>query len=404
MLFAPISVNPALIRPKDIFSILSNITLPVTRRFPLNISDSHFSTFISLCKLTTTIKFSTVIFIITIPILDIRDYDLYETYILPIEHGTYPTFLTNVNKYFLIDKSLSQYHTFPNKESCKHMWNKESLCSFHHFLISSNNCEYQIFMKQNATSCEYVTLPATYDVWEHLSDNQWLFASSKITTAELQFLDKESLTINLPRCGLLTIPYQAKLITEKHIFEGHNNYNITINHVIGNFSGFQPISLETTNTTFKMINFDISTLNDLEKRWTIEKNAIKAIKDKETQSWFMKLINYLGLTTSIILGLILLYLIIKIYRCLNPVVANSGVKISLNTTTPEYNNSSSGNLISKRLSRELNLASKNLDSIDEINENSVEPESVELTPKKKRVSFKRNASGRFSLKSPFMHF
>lgn len=84
LLFAPIGVNPALIQPWDIYQLLTNIKLPSNRRFPLNISDLHFSTFLSLYKLTTTIKFCTVIFIITIPILDTKDYDLYITHLLPI--------------------------------------------------------------------------------------------------------------------------------------------------------------------------------------------------------------------------------------------------------------------------------------------------------------------------------
>lgn len=89
-------------------------------------------------------------------------------------------------------------------------------------------------------------------------------------------------------------------------------------YLIGNFSAFQPLSLETTNVTFHMINFDINTLNNLEKHWNLEKEAIKSIKNEETQNWFFKLINYLGLTTSIIVGLILLYIIVKIYRCFHP--------------------------------------------------------------------------------------
>jgi len=113
ILFAPIRVNPALIQPRKIYSLLSNITLPPQRRFPLNITDSHFSSFLSLCKLETHLRFSTVIFVLTIPILDMREYTIYETHISPVpQEQHYVIFITNAQKYFILDSTQSLYKVF----------------------------------------------------------------------------------------------------------------------------------------------------------------------------------------------------------------------------------------------------------------------------------------------------
>ena len=102
ILFAPVRINPALIQPVRIYEILSEIKLPSDRQFPLSIQETQFATFLSLCKLEVHIKFSTVIFAITIPVLSKQEYFLYKTHVLPIQHlNNYATFLTNVNPYFI---------------------------------------------------------------------------------------------------------------------------------------------------------------------------------------------------------------------------------------------------------------------------------------------------------------
>lgn len=433
---APIRVNPALIQPQRMFSILSEIQLPSNRRFPLNISDSHFTTFLSLCKLETTIKFSTVIFIITIPILDTRDYKIYENHILPIRHlGSFSTFITNIEKHLLIDGNKTIYKPFSDISKCLKLWNSRYLCFFHNFRTHADTCEFQIFMNMNGTNCQSCSLPVSYEVWEHLDDNQWIFASIHPLKAELHQLDGTIIPLLLPLFGILTVPFQCSVKTPNHIFEGHSRYNVTLNHVIGNFSTFVSTSIETSNVTYEMINFDLSTLNDLQKRWATEKANIKAVQDLETTNWFIRLVHYMGIIQSIVIFSVMVLIGYKVYRWISPrdilpqqllpALGSSGVNLFMSPprTFPQVHPTRMTSSIKMGELPELPEKRLTLQPLDETDEeDTIEPKNDELNassssalpiqPSKsekvekpdKHVTFQRNKSGRFSMKSPFQLF
>jgi hypothetical protein len=70
-------------------------------------------------------------------------------------------------------------------------------------------CEFQVFMKQNTTACNTVTLSVSYKVWNQLHDNEWLFALSSPLTAEITSSIQETSSIQLPKIGILTIVNRA---------------------------------------------------------------------------------------------------------------------------------------------------------------------------------------------------
>lgn len=295
-------------------------------------TDSHFSTFLSLCRLTATIKFSTVIFSITIPILDTRNFTLHKVYPIPIPHVPYFTFIKGISTYFLIDSTRTLHTTF-DTNTCLQLWNEHFLCSINKFLKTFSTCAYQIFSNLNSTSCTTTTLPTTFEIWEQLADNQWLFSQSHTTLCQVIQPSGEQISTYLPLNGILTIPYQTTIFTDTHLFEGRIKYNLTLRHHIGNFSSFYPVTLEIPNLTLPLLDFNTKTLDSLEQRWNQEKQRIKDITRQEHTSTFFKFFYSLGLTQIIIIVIILLVIFFKLYKICKNKKNNSNINVIL-TTTP----------------------------------------------------------------------
>jgi hypothetical protein len=162
-----------------------------------------------------------------------------------------------------------------------------------------------------------------------------------------------------------------------------------------------------------MVNFDLHTINDLEKRWANKQAEICSIHDMETTNWFIWLVHYVGYVQFAVIVLITGLIGYKLYRCYNPKTIlpsaiGSGVNILMGTAQP----SPSPRAIVRRRSPsitstmdplvELQDVSQQLSltAIDEENETSssvsTSPTPHDFKPKSpKSVSFKRNQSGRF---------
>ena len=262
--------------------------------------------------------------------------------------------------------------------------------------------------------------------------------------------EHSSFPLQLPPLEILTVPYGTQVITPDHVFEGHSNFNMTLNHTVGSISQLPNISVETPKVTFHLADFDLQTIADLQDRWENEKSAIRSLHVDETQHWFLRLIHYLGYATSFLIVFVTLYLAFKVYRCYRPsspfrVLQTSmrenphqptGVNISLTTTEPVVRHSSAPSpaledIELPTIQRSFQALGSSSDTLPPAEKRRrtastdhvvpsihVEPPSPTLmdnqenplrprSPIVKRITdtaLRRNKSGRFPFPSPFLDF
>lgn len=333
ILVAPLEINPALITPAQIYRELANITLPRGRMFPLQLNDENFNIFLHSCTIVTKIKFNTIVFIISIPILEDKTYIYYHLHPIPI-HTLNPkffTFIRDTKPFLITDIQTSKYVTFDFNEKCKPLHVRYYLCYFHKFSRLNTACEMQLYTHTNSTACSYTTLPVNFEIWTRLQTDQWIFAQSTPSIVNVTS-HGHTMTTVLPQQGMLTIPFQTTIASRTHIFEGHDIYNTTALHVIGNFtltpSIFNITITDSLNISFPMINFDTLTIDHLEQQWNNEKRKVEQINLYDYQQTFL---HSLSAFQIVLLTLVLIVIIYLIYRCRR---SSSGGKVQISVNAP----------------------------------------------------------------------
>lgn len=211
-----------IINPTTLYNELKQIT---SLSLPIKIEPENIEYYYQIMDVKAFIKESTLVILIKIPIAQISEYNLFQVFPLPTPHknSSQISYITIDYPYLLSSRSKSQFALLKQLDKCIRL-NDLYICKHIDTMErrSTDICELEMFDLENQIipkSCKTTTIIAQPEIWQQVSENQWLFILSKLTKGTLLCntgADQEQV---LNGMGLLKITGDCRFITNNIILQ-----------------------------------------------------------------------------------------------------------------------------------------------------------------------------------------
>lgn len=294
-------IHPFLLTSSEIIDQAHSLTLPHNTFFPSNFTFNHLQSFIQHCTIHVHYRFRSILFVINLPLLSDKLYELYQ--FVPVPHPMKNNFILPVTskKFLLVDQQYSEYVLTYNNP-CTLLWPALYLCSEEEFTITMDSCEIQAFTRTNESACRYLPISPNFNIWTKINTNTWFFASSSPSIANI-FTPMSKYNATLPIAGLIEIPPGVTVTTSTSKFIGKSFYNTSTTRRLGYLNFSTPELLPQCDLTVNLTGLDPTSVNVLQQQWNVERQKYIARAENQTSKYRTYTVGVVQLTVIIAVSL-----------------------------------------------------------------------------------------------------
>lgn len=217
------SIHPSVITPNQIINELSHTVshLPDSLTYPFPLENKEAHKFLKIINIKTFSTNNQIGYLITIPLVNIEKYYLYNLIPLPtLNPNTHNyQFILPSFQYLTISDKRDLYSPLENLNTCQELGELHAICYATNPLFYLNSrpiCETQLIQHPVSLpeSCELRILKTNIEIWHKLSSpNTWLYVLPENTNVNLACSPATAINIKLSKTGTLKITSQCKLRT-----------------------------------------------------------------------------------------------------------------------------------------------------------------------------------------------
>ena len=205
-------IHPSLITPRELLNELRKAKqfLSNDKVFPLELSETNINILMNIFKNRLGYRNQKVIFEISLPIVNDKEYFAYKLIPLPIPYPnqlTYAYIQPNF-QYLLVSYNKLQYVQLNSLDECTIVLKDNYLCPVNAIYYANNKpiCEVKLFVntiKEIPKDCNTKTLFGNIEIWQNLKSNQWIFVLNR--PEKLTIICKEIKEEIIQNTGILTL-------------------------------------------------------------------------------------------------------------------------------------------------------------------------------------------------------
>lgn len=227
---------PSIITPKQLFSdLVGNYRfLPSSKQLPVPLTLDNIHILENISDVSSYYTNNKIIFVLQMPLVNTKEFDLYHTVPYPIALKTinntlYSTIIPST-KYLGITKDKSAYCKLNSLNTCKVINTQYYICEISNIYSTSAVpiCETEVISKALTSVpplCKTEFVNGNFETFHKLRNNQWIYMISQNSKITIECDDQDLSESSISGTGILTIPDNCiaycnnnKLIP-KHIVE-----------------------------------------------------------------------------------------------------------------------------------------------------------------------------------------
>lgn len=326
-------LHPSVITPTQLYQELTNNDrhLPRDTRIPVSLSLENIHVILNMSNVACYYFNNKLVFILQIPLAGTEDYHLYHNVALPVPHDVHKpnvySLIVPSSTYTAISKDKMSFCNLSNLSKCKSINSEFFLCEISTVLITSDNptCESELLTKTvNAipARCVTQTIASELDVWESLSNNQWIFVQSRSSKVSIDCGTSNLNEIIVYGVGILNVPRGCVVYTKStRLISTHNviNISIPIPHLDFNIINDSCCKLDIDKkhmpgnaSPILLQNINLDSLSSINKNEKIFSDLNKIIEEKPL---IIKYGTHFFSVYTIIVIIMIVYFSYKLYYC-----------------------------------------------------------------------------------------
>lgn len=318
------------IAPRTLLKELQN---SVKYELPLEPVWSNLEYYYKLISTKALMTDDKLIIVIKIPIVLSDSFDLYKIFPLPTQQKTNSqilSFVKNDFDYLIISRTRTKYLLLKSLTNVKEYKLGNYLCTEASTLQEGlqNSCETALFDITTTNIpklCSINTVYAEIEIWQPISNNQWLYILSEPTRCSILCNDNQDEDVLLQKTGILTINQNCKAHSNSYSLQPKFQiFNRTIETIFPKIDITQDdcCRFQTLNTSYlqstamrpiKITNIDLSELKFAQHRLTQFDEQLQAQLNKP---FFIQnestILHYFKIGLSILGSSIAVYIIHKL--------------------------------------------------------------------------------------------
>lgn len=328
-------IHSNLLSPKTLEEQLTNIKgkLPPNTQFPIRTSVDSISDLYKITKVVVVQYKDTLIFHLSIPIINSMEFIVYEVISLPIPIWENQYLMLDMkNEYLAIDKTHTKFFSInDNKlEKCISL-NDLYLCSNDQLINigqTEYSCEVQLFISPSRlpANCHTKILTARPTVWQKLrNENTWIYFVNNITITIPCQTVPQSFRVPIKGKGKITISPNCKIYTEHVLLLPSRQ--ITSN-MLTDFISIIPVNtasikypniskLQNIDLKHEIVHYNFKSLNDRAEELQSFQNRIDYETDKNNNKKMYTYTTVVVILTAITIVTIMFSFIVRLHKKLN---------------------------------------------------------------------------------------
>lgn len=241
-------LHPAILPPAQLYEELVDnyVHLPLGTKLPLNLELSNIHKLINVSSVVCFTLGNKIIFVLKIPLVSPRQYNLFHSIALPTPHvGIKPQYFSFVKpsyKYIAMTKDKSEYCNLSSLTECRIISDHEYICDVPSVYPSSANpsCESELLSTVVTTlpaQCKTDFIHGHIDLWKPISNNRWLFVQSVNNKLFIECSKQTITEMNIIGTGIFKSPENCIAYSKTtRLVPKLSNVNINVTIVQPDFS------------------------------------------------------------------------------------------------------------------------------------------------------------------------
>lgn len=328
-------LHPSMITPQQLFKELADNYqhLPNDLELPIKLDISSIHIMLSVSRIISYNTNNKIFFILQIPLVSLKEYVLFHTIALPTPHNyTKPysfSLILPSFKYIAMTKDKTQYCTLNDLKACEIITPGKRLCDVTTVYATDIRpiCESEFMSKvisEIPKYCETKFIYGSLDMWKSIENNKWIYVQSESNMVSIECRNSKLLEVQVLGTGILTVPINcigyckgANLIS-KYITTnisapiGFPDFNLINDTCCNAFKLNQSIS---NVAPIKLLTTD---LDDLKLNKQIFVKQLHNIDNALDSPHIVRYGTHYSVVTLLVVIFILLYLCLRIYKCIRP--------------------------------------------------------------------------------------
>lgn len=311
------SLHPSIITHQELKIELSNIKSNLKNsKLPFELDQEDLvNNYYSIINIKGYIRKEQIVFILEIPLVELKMYDYYKLYSLPVFQNTFYQIVIPKSPFLMINNE--QYGLI--NEQCKEVYPTNYLCNNEVIESISNNnpCEVNLInLSADYKNCEVLHSYLTKTKIQKVTKNKWLIITVNATMASIDCNNVIEKSI-LDGIYVVTVPKGCKLTIAKTILNSFENSNPLVKHF--NLPSIELPKGNTYNQPYMHVNplhlddVNLNELKNLDLQLKITKQQISNIK---TVPFHYNNISLYTIIMYVIIIIVMLCVIKKYYPCL----------------------------------------------------------------------------------------
>lgn len=241
-------LHPAILPPAQLYEELVDnyIHLPLGTKLPIDLDLSNIHKLINVSNVVCFTLNNKIIFVLKIPLVSPRQYNLFHCIALPTPHTSvetqYFSFVKPSYKYIAMTKDKSEYCNLPSLTECKIISDQEYICDIPSVYPTSANpsCESELLSTLVTTlpvQCKTDFIHGHIDLWKRITNNRWLFVQSVNNKLFIECYKQTITEVNIIGTGIFKSPENCIAYSKTtRLVPKLNNVNVNISIVQPDFS------------------------------------------------------------------------------------------------------------------------------------------------------------------------
>ncbi|XP_047037246.1 uncharacterized protein LOC124642689, partial [Helicoverpa zea] len=208
---------PSIITPKQLFAdLVDNYRfLPSSKQLPVPLILDNIHIIENISDVSSYYTNNKIIFVLQIPLVNVKEFDLYNTIPYPIElndvNSTLYSTIIPSTKYIGITKDKSSYCKIDSLSSCKVINTQYYICETPSVYSTSAVpiCESEIISKALTSVphiCNTKFVNGNFETFHKLRRNQWIYVISQNSKLTIECNNQDLSEFSIHGTGILTIP------------------------------------------------------------------------------------------------------------------------------------------------------------------------------------------------------
>lgn len=327
-------LHPAVLTPEQLYKeIVDNYRyLPIDLKLPINLALSNIHSLINISNIACYSSGNKIVFILKIPLVTPKDYNVYHAIALPTPHNVIKpntfSYIIPSHRYVAMTKDKSEYCNIDSLRECTTINKREYICDIMTVFPTSGNPSCESELLSNVISvlpvqCHTDFLHGYIDLWKPLQNNAWIYVQSHNSKLYIECLNQKISELNIIGTGILALPNNCiahckntKLITKYNALK----INITVSH--SDFNIINDSCCKLDKFKYSMSNEPPLKLQNLDLDiFTSEtKSKLKSISDETdkilNEHHIIKYETHYSVLIIMILCVISIFCILKCFLCI----------------------------------------------------------------------------------------